>query len=81
MEETNGWLYLFVAIVGMIITYYLIAGAVSAGMQKSNAIMKKQNDILLKMLNEQGVDKDELTELFLMEKKELWPSMKNKQSS
>ena len=59
MEETNGWLYFPVADVGVIIFYYLIAGALS------------------RMLNEQAIDKDELTDIFLMDKKELWPSMKN----
>jgi len=78
MEDTTLWVYLFAAIISLVITYHLIASAVSAGMRKTNDLLKKQNDILLKTLNEQGTDKDELNDIFLMEKKELWPSMKNK---
>lgn len=78
MEPTTLWIYLFAAIVSLIISYHLIASAVSAGMRKTNDILKKQNEILLKTLNEQGTDKDELNDIFLVEKKALWPSMKSK---
>lgn len=65
------------AIFWLIIMYYLIAGAVSSALKEQTKLLKKQNNILLKMLNEQGVDKDELNDTFVMEKKDLWSTMKN----
>lgn len=65
------------SIAWLVIMYYLISSAVSSGIKEQTKLLKKQNDILLKMLNEQGISKQELSDTFLEEKKALWPGMKN----
>ena len=52
MDDNVAIIYLIAAVVGIIITYYIIAGAVSSGMTKTNEILKLQNETLLKLLNE-----------------------------
>lgn len=59
------------------IMYALIKAAVKSGAKEQNSLIQKQNDILVMMLNKMGVDKDELIEIFLQEKKALWTSLKN----
>lgn len=74
------FLYLFAGVIGLVIFYYIIEGAVRSGTKELRTIQKKQNDILLMLLNRQGIGKDELQEIFLKEKKDLWSAMKNYQS-
>jgi hypothetical protein len=75
--QENAVAIITTAIIGIIILYFLISGAVSSGTKEQTKLLKKQNDILLKMLNEQGVDKQELLDVFVAEKTDLWPTMKS----
>lgn len=63
MDYENIWAILFGIVVGLIIWYWIIAGAVSTGMRKTNERLDKQNRILTRMLSQQGVDKHEINEL------------------
>lgn len=69
------------SIIGLVITlwiaYELIRSAVKAAMKEQNALIKKQNDILLMMLNKQGFSKDDLYEIFRKDKGDIWSLMKN----
>lgn len=81
MEDSNILLIVMASIIGFVIMlaiyHAVIKSAVKAAMKDQNQLIKKQNDILLMMLNKQGVDKDELMDIFLQEKKDMWPSLIN----
>lgn len=65
------------AIIFLIIIYFLISYAVASGVREQTKLLQKQNDILLKMLNQQGISKQDLLDIFIGEKKDMWSTMKN----
>ena len=73
--ETEGTMVLVLIIayaLHMIFLYLLIRNAVNRHLVE----LQKQNQILIKMLNEQGVDKDDLQSMY-NQKKGFWSTLKS----
>jgi len=63
------FIYLIASVIGIVIYYQMLIGAVASGMKKTNQILEQQNKILLKWLNHQGFDTKELENLTQIKKK------------
>lgn len=68
---------IIVYLINLAIWHSVIKSSVKGGLNEQNKILEKQNKILITLLNKEGISKDELTEIFLMETKDFWPSLKN----
>ncbi|MFN4314791.1 MAG: hypothetical protein ACK4E0_10890 [Chitinophagaceae bacterium] len=69
-------LYVISAILGIVITYFLIKAAVKTAIEETNKDMTDlivtQNRMLAKLLNEKGIPKGEIEKIFTDSKDEFW---------
>jgi hypothetical protein len=76
--KTQLTVVIFLTAIGVIIlSYFLIREAVRSGSRRQVELLEKQNQLLTMLLNQQGVDKNDLIDIFITGKKDPWLSLKN----
>jgi hypothetical protein len=80
-DPTDPGLFSFVFIlfgIGLLALYYfVIREAVRSASRKQIELLEKQNTILMMLLNQAGVDRDTLQDIFVTGKKDPWMALKN----
>lgn len=77
IEPIEATVYFLGGLICLFILHWVIASAVKQANKPLRDEVKKQNYLLMKLLNQQGVSKDEIMDLFVEQKADVLQSLKN----